>query len=95
MRGPAVVVTRRAGRIWVGWSGCRRAPGLAGLLERVDPAAVSDADDLVELVAACRRIKAWADGIEVETAAALASHPVCDDMRRPGTGSRRSGPPAS
>jgi len=57
------------------------APGaeLAGLLERVDPAAVPDAYDLVELVAACRRIKAWADGIEIETAAALASHPVCDN----------------
>jgi hypothetical protein len=38
----------------------RMAPGaeLAGLLETVDAAAVSDAYDLVELVAACRRVKA-------------------------------------
>jgi hypothetical protein len=36
------------------------APGaeLAGLLETVEAAAVSDAYDLVELVAACRRVKA-------------------------------------
>ncbi len=71
-------------------------PELAGLLERVDPAAVSDAYDLVELVAACRRIKAWADGIEIETAAALAAGTrSATTRRRPGTGSRRSGPPAS
>ncbi|MGH8825000.1 MAG: DUF222 domain-containing protein [Jiangellaceae bacterium] len=59
----------------------RMAPGaeLAGLLEMVHPGEVTDAYDLVELVAACRRLKAWADGIEVETAAALARHPVCDN----------------
>ncbi len=57
----------------------RRAPGsgLAAVLEAVDPSAVQDAYELVELVAACRRIKALADSIEVETAATLARHPVC------------------
>jgi hypothetical protein len=57
----------------------RMVPGveLAGVLGTVEPSAVTDAYDLVELVAACRRIKAWADGIEVQAAAALARHPVC------------------
>ena len=57
----------------------RMVPGveLAGVLGTVEPSAVTDAYDLVELVAACRRIKAWADGVEVEAAAALARHPVC------------------
>jgi hypothetical protein len=59
----------------------RMAPGaeLATLLATVDPSAVADAYDLVELVAACRRLKAWADAAEVEAAATLARHPVCHD----------------
>ena len=52
-------------------------PELAGLLDAVDPTRISDPYDLVELVAACRRLKAWADAIEVQSAAALARHPVC------------------
>jgi len=57
----------------------RMVPGadLAGVLETVDASAVADAYDLVELVAACRRIKAWADAVEIEAAATLARHPVC------------------
>jgi hypothetical protein len=47
------------------------------LLDAVDPTRISDPYDLVELVAACRRLKAWADAIEVQSAAALARHPVC------------------
>ncbi|MGH8839935.1 MAG: hypothetical protein ACRDVO_11895 [Jiangellaceae bacterium] len=44
----------------------------------VHPDDVADACDLVELAVACR-LKAWADGIELESAAALARHPVCND----------------
>jgi len=60
----------------------RMAPGaeLAALLETVEAAAVSDAYELVELIAACRRIKAWADSVEIEAAATLARHPVCDNV---------------
>jgi putative component of membrane protein insertase Oxa1/YidC/SpoIIIJ protein YidD len=47
------------------------------VLSRVHPEDVVDAYDLVEIAAACRRLKAWADGVEVEAAAALARHPVC------------------
>ncbi|MGH8825006.1 MAG: DUF222 domain-containing protein, partial [Jiangellaceae bacterium] len=50
---------------------------LMAVLSRVHPDDVADAYDLVELVAACRRLKAWADGVEVETVAALVRHPVC------------------
>ena len=59
--------------------GLERVPPaeLVAVLSTVHPDDVADAYDLVELAAACRRLKAWADGIEVETAAALAAHPVC------------------
>ncbi len=59
----------------------RIAPGpeLAALVAGLDPAQVADAYDLVEVVAACRRVKAWADGVEVETVAALAGHPECNN----------------
>jgi hypothetical protein len=50
---------------------------LMAMLSRVHPDDVVDAYDLVEIAAACRRLKAWADGVEVEAAAALARHPVC------------------
>jgi Domain of unknown function (DUF222) len=52
-------------------------PELAAMLSRLDPGDVSDAYDLVEVAAACERLKAWADAIEIETAAVLAGHPVC------------------
>jgi hypothetical protein len=57
----------------------RVAPGpeLAVLLHRVDLGSVADGYELVEVVAACRRLKAWADAIEVAAAAGLARHPVC------------------
>jgi hypothetical protein len=57
----------------------RIQPGthLASVLDRVEAGEVCEAYDLVELVAACRRLKAWADSIEVEAAVALARHPVC------------------
>jgi Domain of unknown function (DUF222) len=54
-------------------------PELVSVLARVHPDDVADAYDLVELAAACRRLKAWADGIELESAAALARHPMCND----------------
>ncbi len=62
-------------------SGLERVPPaeLVAVLSRVHPDDVADAYDLVELAVACRRLKAWADGVEVETAAALARHPVCHD----------------
>ena len=50
---------------------------LMSVLSQVHPDDVVDAYDLVEIAAACRRLKAWADGVEAETAAALARHPVC------------------
>ena len=55
------------------------APGveLAAVLGRLDPAGMSDAYDLVEVAAACERMKAWVDSIEVQTAAALSTHPIC------------------
>jgi hypothetical protein len=52
-------------------------PELAALLDRLDPAQVGDAYDLVEVAAACRRLKAWADSVEVAASAALSRHPVC------------------
>jgi putative component of membrane protein insertase Oxa1/YidC/SpoIIIJ protein YidD len=57
----------------------RVAPGpeLAALVHRVDLGSVTDGFDLVEVVAACRRLKAWADAVEVAAAATLARHPVC------------------
>jgi hypothetical protein len=70
-------------------------PELAGLLDAVDPTRISDPYDLVELVAACRRLKAWADAIEVQSAAAVARHPVATPRRRHSMGSARSGPPVS
>ena len=71
-----------------GGGGAAGGPNLAGLegvvggvalaaaLAAVHPEDVVDGYDLVEIAAACRRLKAWADGIEVETVAALARHPV-------------------
>jgi hypothetical protein len=50
---------------------------LAAVLGRLDPSVIADAYDLVEVAAACERLKAWADAIEVETAAALSGHPIC------------------
>jgi hypothetical protein len=50
---------------------------LAALVHRIDLGSVADGFDLVEIVAACRRLKAWADGVEVAAAATLARHPVC------------------
>jgi hypothetical protein len=57
----------------------RVAPGpeLAALVHRIDPESVTDGYELVEVVAACRRLKAWADAVEVAAAATLARHPVC------------------
>jgi hypothetical protein len=57
----------------------RIAPGpeLAALVHRIDPESVTDGYDLVEIAAACRRLKAWADAIEVAAAARLARHQVC------------------
>jgi hypothetical protein len=52
-------------------------PELAQVLAGLDPLEIADAHDLVEVVAACGRLKAWADAIEVRTAAALTGHPVC------------------
>jgi hypothetical protein len=45
----------------------RVAPGpeLAVLVHRIDLGSVTDGYELVEVVAACRRLKAWADAIEV------------------------------
>src|SRR5918995_949272 len=56
-----------------------RGPELVSVLARVHPDDVTDAYDLLEFAAACRRLKAWADGIELESAAALARHPMCND----------------
>jgi len=50
---------------------------LAALLGGLDPDGVADAYDLVEIAAACRKVKAWIDAIEIEVGAALARHPVC------------------
>ncbi|MGH8823497.1 MAG: DUF222 domain-containing protein, partial [Jiangellaceae bacterium] len=60
-------------------AGLERVPPteLTAVLARVHPDDVADAYDLVELAAACRRLKAWADGVEVETVVALVRHPVC------------------
>ena len=57
----------------------RVAPGpeLAVLVHRVDLGSITDGFELVEVVAACRRLKAWADAVEVAAAATLARHPVC------------------
>ena len=57
----------------------RVAPGpeLAALVHRVDLGSITDGYELVEVVAACRRLKAWADAVEVAAAAGLARHPVC------------------
>jgi Domain of unknown function (DUF222) len=52
-------------------------PELAALLGRVDVTTVGDAYDLVEIAAACERLKAWTNAIEVEAAAQLSMHPVC------------------
>ncbi|MGH8775845.1 MAG: DUF222 domain-containing protein [Jiangellaceae bacterium] len=52
-------------------------PGLAALLDTVDPGQLVDAYDLVEVAAACRRLRSWADAIEVEAAGWLSRHPVC------------------
>ena len=60
-----------------GLEGLAPGPELAALVERIDPGSVTDGYDLVEIVAACRRLKAWADAVEVAAAATLARHPVC------------------
>jgi hypothetical protein len=51
--------------------------GLAGVLAGLDPAAIGDAYDLVEVAAACERLKGWADAIQIGAAARLADHRVC------------------
>ena len=64
------------------------APGaeLAAVLAQLDPGGLGDAYDLVEVAAACERLKAWAEAIGVRTAAALAAHRICynDDAIRHG-----------
>ncbi|MGH3657896.1 MAG: DUF222 domain-containing protein, partial [Micromonosporaceae bacterium] len=52
-------------------------PELAVLLHRLDLGSVADGYELVEIAAACRRLKAWTDAVEVAAAAGLARHPVC------------------
>ncbi len=68
---------RGGGSDCAGLEGMAPGPGLAGVLARLDPAAIPDAYDLVEVAAACERLKAWADAIGIEAAAALSAHPVC------------------
>ena len=60
-----------------GLEGLPPGPELAALVHRIDLGSVADGFDLVEVVAACRRLKAWADAVEVAAAAGLARHPVC------------------
>jgi hypothetical protein len=75
----------------------RIAPGpeLAALVHRIDPESVTDGYDLVEIAAACRRLKAWADAIEVAAAARLARHQCVTRRRPPDTDSPPSERPAS
>jgi hypothetical protein len=68
---------------------------LAGVLETVEPSAVTDAYDLVELVAACRRIKAWADAVEIERRPRWPGIRSVMPRRRLGTVSPRFVPRAS
>jgi hypothetical protein len=51
--------------------------GLAAVLAGLDSAGVGDAYDLVEVAAACQRLKGWAEAIEIQAATALAAHPIC------------------
>ena len=60
-----------------GLEGLAPGPELAAFVHRIDPASVTDGYDLVEIAAACRRLKAWADAVEVAATAALAQNPVC------------------
>ena len=60
-----------------GLEGLAPGPELAAFVHRIDPASVTDGYDLVEIAAACRRLKAWADAVEVAAAAALTRNPVC------------------
>jgi hypothetical protein len=69
-----------------GLEGLAPGPELAVLVHRVDLGSVADGFDLVEVVAACRRLKAWADAVEVAAAATLARHPVCHAVPRQGVG---------
>ena len=68
---------RGGGSDCAGLEGMAPGPRLAGVLARLDPAAIPDAYDVVEVAAACERLKAWADAIGIEAAAALSAHPVC------------------
>jgi Domain of unknown function (DUF222) len=61
----------------VGLESMPPGPQLAGLLNEMDPTEISDAYDLVEVAAACERLKAWVDAIGIRTAVALAGHPIC------------------
>jgi Domain of unknown function (DUF222) len=69
--------TPPVGRVLAGLEALPPGVELAGVLSRLDPAAIGDAYDLVEVAAACERLKAWADAIEVKAAAELAAHPTC------------------
>jgi Domain of unknown function (DUF222) len=79
-------LTPPVGRVLAGLEALPPGVELAGVLSRLDPAAIGDAYDLVEVAAACERLKAWADAIEVKAAAELAAHPTCynDDAIRHG-----------
>jgi Domain of unknown function (DUF222) len=75
--GGDAIAARDGGSDCAGLEGMAPGPGLARMLARLDPAAIPDAYDLVEVAAACERLKAWADAIGIEAAAALSTHPVC------------------
>lgn len=50
-------------------------PALAALLAGVDPGDVSDGD-LVDVIAACKRLSSWADAMQVSAMAELSRRPV-------------------